>query len=57
MTAKYKNAIVKFNNGRGACLCNGCHVVLLYGFDHTDVKRYCAECYKKQGRVSDGRHN
>jgi len=53
MATKYKNAIVKFNNGRGACLCNGCHVVLLYGFDHTDVKRYCAECYKKQRRVKD----
>ena len=40
-------AIVKFNNGNGACLCNVCGLVLSYGFAHRDVGRYCDECYNK----------
>lgn len=42
-----KHAIVKFNNGSGACLCNRCNTILSYGFDHRDVERYCAECYNR----------
>ena len=41
------NAVVKFNNGTGACLCNGCDVVLSYGFNHIDIERYCNDCYEK----------
>lgn len=41
-------AIVKFNNGRGALLCNGCNVIVSYGADHrTDIEHYCEECYHK----------
>lgn len=42
-----ERAEVKFNNGAGACLCNGCRVILSYGIDHVDVERYCHDCYKK----------
>ena len=36
--------IVKFINGNGALLCNGCHVIIAYGFDHEDKEHYCSEC-------------
>jgi len=47
MTSIYNKAEVKFNNGRGACLCNGCSYILSYGTDHSDMERYCADCYNK----------
>ena len=40
-------AEVEFNNGKGACVCNQCGVILSYGFDHNDVERYCETCYNK----------
>lgn len=40
-------AIVKYNNGRGALLCNGCRVILSYGFEHDDRKHYCEGCKKR----------
>lgn len=43
----YEHAEVKFNGGRGACLCNRCSVILSYGTDHEDIDRYCGECYTK----------
>ena len=43
---KYKNAQVKFNGGRGALLCNGCSVILAYGFKHKDLEHYCKDCDK-----------
>ena len=43
----YEQAEVKFNGGRGACLCNRCSVILSYGTDHNDVARYCDSCYTK----------
>jgi hypothetical protein len=43
----YERAEVKLNGGRGACLCDGCGVILSYGFDHADVEHYCGECYNK----------
>lgn len=42
-----ERAHVKLNNGRGACLCNRCSVILSYGTDHEDVERYCSNCYNK----------
>ena len=47
MDSKYQNAQVKVNNGRGACLCNKCGYILSYGVDHTDIDRYCGDCYQE----------
>lgn len=47
MASKYQNAEVKFNNGRGACLCNRCSIILSYGTDHHDIERYCGDCYQE----------
>ena len=44
MTKQYKVAQVKFNGGRGALLCDGCDVIIAYGFEHEDRKHYCAMC-------------
>lgn len=47
MDSKYQKAVVKFNNGRGACLCNRCNIILSYGTDHHDTERYCGDCYQE----------
>ena len=47
MKSIYDEAEVKFNNGAGACLCNGCRAILSYGFEHENKRRYCDECYDK----------
>ena len=44
MASRYKVAQVKFNNGRGALLCDGCSVIIAYGFEHEDKKHYCFRC-------------
>lgn len=52
---KYQHAVVKFNSGTGALLCNGCSIILAYGFKHKDVEHYCKDCTVKQMEVSDER--
>lgn len=47
MREPYKHAIVKFNNGHGALLCNVCHVIIATGFDHEDRVHLCDKCEKK----------
>ena len=47
-----KHAIVKYNNGNGALLCNSGHVILRYGFDHVDAIHYCDKC-----KDVNNRHN
>ena len=47
MNPVYKHAIVKFNNGNGALLCNRCGVIVANGFRHEDRKHYCSECAGK----------
>jgi len=47
MNTKYKHAIVKFNNGNGALLCNTCRVIMEYGFDHEDTEHRCGQCLAK----------
>ena len=37
-------AIVKYNNGNGALLCNYCHAIIAYGFDHEDKVYACEVC-------------
>lgn len=45
-------AIVKYNNGNGALLCNLCHAIIAHGFDHVDRKYVCADC-KKSNEILD----
>ena len=40
----YKRAIVKFNNGNGALLCNRCGIIMAIGFEHEDVEHLCDNC-------------
>ncbi len=49
---RYDRAIVKFNNGNGALLCNRCWTIIAEGFRHEDVEHYCAECRDKE-RAAD----
>ena len=37
-------AIVKYNNGNGALLCNYCHAIIAYGYDHEDKIYVCEVC-------------
>jgi len=39
-----KYAEVKFNNGDGALLCDGCRVIISYGHDHEDRLHFCESC-------------
>jgi hypothetical protein len=39
----YVRAIVKWNSGRGALLCNCCSKILAYGFEHEDKEHYCED--------------
>lgn len=49
MASPPKIAIVKFNNGRGALLCNTCLTIIKYGFDHEDTYHQCTECEERSG--------
>lgn len=37
-------AIIKFNDGEGALLCNGCDAIIATGFNHADKEHYCDAC-------------
>jgi hypothetical protein len=54
----YENAIVKFNGGRGALLCNWCRRVITTGIKHEDVWHSCDTCeqqlYDYTKKPSDG---
>jgi hypothetical protein len=41
---EYKQAVVKFNNGKGALLCNRCRTILATGFEHEDREHFCVRC-------------
>ena len=43
-TKPYQVAIVKFNNGVGALLCNKCNVIIANGHDHEDKVHHCFKC-------------
>ena len=45
---RYEHAEVKFNNGDGALLCNGCRVIIAYGHDHEDKEHYCEKCESRK---------
>lgn len=40
----FTEAVVKFNNGKGALLCNKCATIIAHGFDHEDVPHLCENC-------------
>jgi hypothetical protein len=44
MIQNYRNAIVKWNGGRGALLCNRCRTIISEGFEHADVEHVCNDC-------------
>ena len=44
MIPSYRNAIVKWNGGRGALLCSRCHTIIREGFLHTDAEHFCDDC-------------
>jgi len=46
-----KHAMIKFNNGKGALLCNGCHGIIAYGFNHDDKEHYCEPCKYTEARL------
>jgi hypothetical protein len=52
---KEMKAIIKFNNGVGALLCNGCSTILKLGTDHDrTIEHLCAPCnYEKYGEDED----
>lgn len=41
---RYARAVVKFNGGNGALLCNRCGRIIAYGFEHEDVEHVCDDC-------------
>jgi hypothetical protein len=45
----YRSAIVKWNGGRGALLCNRCRTILREGIRHTDVEHFCDDCSGVRG--------
>lgn len=52
---EYKIAIVKFNGGNGALICNKCHVIIKLGLDHEDKKHFCDKHKgKHDGASKDG---
>jgi len=53
MVQQYKNAIVKFNSGHGALLCN---IIIDTGFNHDDVPQYCTHCEvtNEQNQIFNG---
>lgn len=47
-----KYAVIQFNNGNGALLCNNCNSIIDSGFDHEDKIYMCEDC--KRMRVELG---
>ena len=44
MNAPKQIALIKFNGGVGALLCNRCHTILATGFDYEDREHFCIAC-------------
>lgn len=47
-----KYAVIKFNGGRGALLCNGCSIIIAYGLDHADTRHFCDKCKVKEALMT-----
>lgn len=43
----YRIAIVKWNGGHGALLCNVCRTIISTGFNHEDTEHRCKRCPDK----------
>jgi len=53
-----ERAIVKYNNGDGALLCNGCRIIISHGYYHEDKEHYCSKCTESWiKRQEEHRHN
>ena len=39
-----EHAVVKYNNGNGALLCNECYNIIRLGFGHADKEHFCQPC-------------
>lgn len=48
---RFNKAIVKFNHGHGALLCNRCGHIIALGFSHKDKVHYCEECERRSERA------
>lgn len=40
----YEHAVVKFEEGIGTLLCNGCGIIIAEGTKHEDREHYCTMC-------------
>ncbi len=49
-------AIIKFNNGKGALLCNSCRRILAFGLEHDNREHFCQE-YSLVCRAEDNEDN
>ena len=49
-----KYAIIKFNGGRGALLCNKCNIIIRADFDPMDIEDRQYLCKDCQPRHRDG---
>ena len=47
-------AIVKYNNGNGALLCNWCYEIIAYGLNHVDRVYVCDKCKALGMREDNG---
>lgn len=52
-TVRYTLAIVKFNGGRGALLCNKCNHIIALGSQHEDRIYTCDACERNRHRWRD----
>ncbi|HZQ14062.1 MAG TPA: hypothetical protein VFB31_14755 [Pseudolabrys sp.] len=50
MMPRYEKAVVKFNGGNGALLCNACGIIVRDGIWHDDVEHYCDDCRARRTR-------
>ena len=53
----FLKAVVKWNGGAGALLCNGCRTIIAYGFNHEDKEHFCALCRTTPYAQTTDKHN
>jgi len=54
----YRYADVRFNNGNGALVCNGCSVILAKGHHHENRLHFCDRCTELlTANMKDLRHH
>lgn len=49
MNSRKVKAIIKFNSGNGALLCNNCNVIITLSTDHDKyIEHFCKKCKDKK---------